>query len=121
MLRFHKFTIGYAWCSDYGCSDKKEEFDTLIKYSPCHNINKDKQYPPLLLTTADHDDRVTPLHSYKYIAELQHTHPNNPQPLLVRIEVKAGHGSSMPLSKRIAETADVYAFICKALNIKAKF
>jgi prolyl oligopeptidase len=72
MLRFHKFTIGSYWVSDFGCSDNKEQFDYMIKYSPLHTINKEKEYPHVLLVTADHDDRVVPSHSYKYIAELQH-------------------------------------------------
>lgn len=124
MLRFHKFTIGYAWTSDYGCADNPDEFATLIKYSPVHNINPNITYPALLLTTADHDDRVSPLHSYKYISNLQYLVGKNEKqiaPLLIRIEVKAGHGASTPLSKRIAETADVYAFMAKTLNITCKW
>jgi len=121
MLRFHKFTIGYAWCSDYGCADKKEDFEYLYKYSPLHNINTAQPYPAVLLTTADHDDRVVPLHSFKYMAELQHQVGNKPEqkaPLLIRVEVKAGHGAGKPLSKQIEETSDVFGFIAKNLDIK---
>jgi len=123
MLRFHKFTIGYAWCSDYGSSDKKDQFETLIKYSPLHNIRKGKADPPVLLLTADHDDRVVPLHSYKYIATLQYTlgkEKYQRAPLLIRIEVKAGHGAGKPLDKSIEEISDIYGFIAKSLGVKFK-
>jgi len=121
MLRFHKFTIGYAWCSDYGCADKKEEFDALYAYSPLVNIPKDigeYQYPCYMATTADHDDRVSPLHSFKFVAELQHRLGGNDKqtnPLLIRIEVKSGHGSSS-LTKGIEIRADTMAFIVKCLG-----
>ena len=120
MLRFHKFTIGYAWCSDFGNPDEsEEEFKALYKISPVHNVPKGVQLPPLMLTTADHDDRVSPLHSYKYIAALQHElGESNKAPLLIRIDVKAGHGAGKPLSKRIKESADVYGFIAKSLGLK---
>jgi len=121
MLRFHKFTIGYAWCSDYGCADKEEDFKYLIKYSPVHNVNKGKEYPALLLLTSDHDDRVVPLHSYKYISEVQHQLGNEPyqkNPLVVRIEVKAGHGHGKPLEKNLEEYADIYAFVAKYTGAK---
>jgi prolyl oligopeptidase len=119
MLRFHKFTIGYAWMSEYGNPDKKEDFETLIKYSPLHNVATDKPYPSVLLTTADHDDRVVPLHSFKFISELQYrvgSQPFQKRPLLIRIETKAGHGAGKPLAKIIEEYADVYAFIADALG-----
>src|SRR3546814_4493534 len=116
MLKFHKFTIGYAWCSDYGCSEgSKEEFDTLYAYSPIHNIRPNTvEYPATLVLTADHDDRVVPLHSYKYIATLQHvigTRQDQRKPLLISIETKAGHGAGKPTSKLLGEAADICAFI----------
>jgi prolyl oligopeptidase len=117
MLRFHKFTIGYAWCSDYGSADNKDEFEYLIKYSPYHTIEKGKPFPATLLTTADHDDRVVPLHSFKYISELQYklgSEPYQTSPLLIRIECKAGHGAGKPLAKTIEEQSDVIGFIAKA-------
>jgi len=121
MLRFHKFTIGWAWCSDYGSSDNPEHFKFLIKYSPLHTITKGKQYPAMLLCTADHDDRVVPLHSFKYTAELQHQvggqdHQGNP--LLIRIDTKAGHGRGKSLEKQFLEAADNYSFLGFYLGAK---
>jgi prolyl oligopeptidase len=117
MLRFHKFTIGHHWCSDYGCSDKKDNFEYLIKYSPLHTV-KDQQYPSVLITTSDHDDRVVPLHSFKFAAELQHTAgAKNKRPLLIRIETKAGHGAGKPLTKVIEETVDTLVFVAKELEL----
>ncbi|KAK3843576.1 MAG: prolyl endopeptidase-like protein [Linnemannia gamsii] len=120
MLRFHKFTIGHAWQSDYGFpDDKPEDFQTLLKYSPVHNVRKDVSYPPFALFTSDHDDRVVPLHSFKLIAELQHTAgPVTNNPLVIRIETKAGHGAGKPIAKRIAETTDKIAFIANAIGAK---
>jgi len=117
MLRFHKFTIGHFWCADFGCSEKEGGFDYLIKYSPLHNI-KEQKYPAMLVTTADHDDRVVPLHSFKYVAELQHVAGNVPdqRPLLIRIDVNAGHGAGKPTSMIIQEVADVQGFIAKFTN-----
>jgi len=114
MLRFHKFTIGYAWCSDYGCADKPEQFQYLIKYSPLHNVKKGAPYPAIMITTGDHDDRVVPLHSFKFAAELQHqlgTESYQINPLIVRIDRKAGHGAGKPMDKVIEEAADTYAFL----------
>jgi len=125
MLRFHKFTIGYCWCSDYGSSEDKDktQFDALCKYSPCHTIKVEppRPFPAVLLTTADHDDRVVPAHSFKYAALLQYYLGSKPwqrDPLLIRIEMKAGHGGGKPLSKQIEEQADIYAFIAKALRLQ---
>ena len=95
MLRFHKFTIGWAWTSDYGSSETKEDFDVLYKYSPLHNLKPGTAYPATLVTTADHDDRVVPAHSFKFAAALQAAH-KGPNPVLIRIETKAGHGAGKP-------------------------
>lgn len=121
MLRFHKFTIGSAWTSDYGCSDNSEDFKYLIKYSPYHNIQYDTNYPAILVTTSDHDDRVVPLHSFKYTAQLQYVlskNKNQENPCLIRIETKAGHGAGKPTSKVLDEYADIYSFIANALNLE---
>jgi prolyl oligopeptidase len=117
MLRFHKFTIGWAWKSDYGSSETKEGFDLLIRYSPLHNIKPGVKYPPTLVTTADHDDRVVPAHSHKFIATLQAAQAG-PAPVLTRIETKAGHGAGKPTDKIIAELADEWAFLLKSLGMK---
>ena len=102
MLRFHRFTVGHFWCSDFGCADKDGGIDYLIKYSPLHTI-KAQKYPSMLICTADHDDRVVPLHTFKYMAELQHTasEVEGQRPLLTRIDVNAGHGAGMPTEKVI--------------------
>jgi prolyl oligopeptidase len=110
MLRYHKFTIGWAWAVEYGRSDKKEQFDYLVKYSPLHNIKKGIRYPATMVTTADHDDRVVPAHSFKYAATLQE-HNDGTNPTLIRIESKAGHGAGKPTSKQIEEAADMWSFI----------
>jgi prolyl oligopeptidase len=120
MLRFHKFTIGWAWTNDYGSSDSKEEFEYLLKYSPLHNIQPGVNYPATLVTTADHDDRVVPAHSYKYIAELQKNHVGN-NPVLIRIETQAGHGAGKPVSKIIDEAADVQSFLMYHLGMKPSY
>ena len=149
--------IGHFWTKDFGSSDDSDAFQYLLRTSPVHNVQSDKPYPAVLLTTGDHDDRVVPLHSYKYIAALQHAWDGNAaqeQPLLIRIEKKAGqldrtatnlcvcltmcssppltlllmpfvccsgHGAGMPLAKRMAEQADVYAFISKACGVKLQW
>jgi prolyl oligopeptidase len=114
MLRFQKFTIGWAWQSDYGSSDTPEGFHYLIKYSPLHNIKINSCYPPTLVTTGDHDDRVVPGHSFKFAATLQAAQGCT-YPVLIRIETKAGHGSGKPITKVIEEESDVLAFMWDAI------
>jgi len=116
MLRYHKFTIGWAWAGDYGTSEDSIQFNNLIKYSPIHNIKENIEYPSVLVTTADHDDRVVPAHSFKYIATLQEKYKGN-NPVLIRIETKAGHGGGMPVSKQIDEYTDIWSFIFYNLGI----
>jgi prolyl oligopeptidase len=115
MLRFHKFTIGWAWESDYGSSDTREGFEYLIKYSPLQNVKPGTCYPPTLVTTGDHDDRVVPGHSFKFAATLQAAQ-GCPNPVLIRIETKAGHGSGKPISKVIGEQSDILAFMWNAVG-----
>lgn len=116
MVRFPKFTIGWAWTSDYGSPDNTEEFKALYKYSPLHNIKPGTKYPATLVTTSDHDDRVYPAHSFKYAATLQEAQAGN-APILIRIETKAGHGAGKPTSKVIQEQADIYGFLMKNLGM----
>ncbi|AOW99480.1 S9 family peptidase [Moorena producens PAL-8-15-08-1] len=117
MLRFHKFTIGWAWCSDFGSPDNPEEFKALYAYSPLHNLKPGTAYPATLITTADHDDRVVPAHSFKFAAALQEAHEGE-QPVLIRIETKAGHGAGKPTSKIIEEIADKWAFLVRRLEVE---
>ena len=117
MLRFQKFTIGWAWTSDYGSSENKNDFPFLYAYSPLHHIAKGCCYPPTLITTADHDDRVVPAHSFKFAATLQAAQGCD-KPTLIRIETKAGHGAGKPTTKIIEETADRWAFLVKELGMK---
>jgi prolyl oligopeptidase len=119
MLRFHKFTIGWAWVPEYGSSDKPDEFKTLFAYSPLHNIRDKVAYPPVMVMTADHDDRVVPAHSFKYAATLQAA-DTGAAPKIIRIETRAGHGAGTPTSKIIEERSDVLAFLAHALNIGKK-
>ncbi len=116
MLRFHKFTAGRYWTSDYGSPDNPEEFAAIYKYSPLHNLKKGAKYPAVLVTTADHDDRVVPAHSFKYAATLQESQGGD-APVLIRIETKAGHGAGKPTSKQIEEIADIYGFLMKNLGM----
>ena len=118
MLRFQKFTIGWAWVSDYGSSDNADEFKALYAYSPLHNIKPGTAYPPTMITTADHDDRVWPGHSFKFAAAMQAAQEGS-NPILIRIETKAGHGAGKPTSKVIEEIADRWAFLIKTLDMKS--
>jgi prolyl oligopeptidase len=119
MLRFHKFTIGWAWVPEYGSSDNKEQFDFLIKYSPLHNIKKGTDYPATMITTADHDDRVFPAHSFKYAATLQENNSGK-NPTLIRIETKVGHGAGTSTSKSIELITDIYSFMFYNMGITPK-
>jgi prolyl oligopeptidase len=117
MLRFHKFTIGWAWTSEYGSPDDAEDFKVLHAYSPLHNLKKGTAYPATLITTADHDDRVVPAHSFKFAAALQAAHDGD-APVLIRIETKAGHGAGKPTAKIIEESADRWAFLLRVLKME---
>lgn len=118
MLRYHKFTIGWNWASDYGTSeDSKEMFEYLLGYSPLHNLKPGTAYPATLVTTADHDDRVVPAHSFKFAATLQECHKGT-APVIIRIDTKAGHGGGKPLSKTLEEQADIYSFILYNMGLK---
>ena len=117
MLRFPKFTIGWAWTSDYGSPDNPEEFKALYAYSPYHNVKPGTKYPATLVTTADHDDRVFPAHSFKYTAAMQAAQVGD-APVLIRIETKAGHGAGKPTAKIIQEQADLYGFLYKNLGMQ---
>ncbi|KAJ3681935.1 hypothetical protein LUZ60_014508 [Juncus effusus] len=130
MLRFHKFTVGHAWTSEFGCADNEEDFHSIYKYSPLHNVTRpweksgdfSSQYPPIMLLTADHDDRVVPLHSLKLLATMQYklcaSVENSPQtnPVIGRIDQKAGHGGGRPTKKVIENAADRYSFMAKVLG-----
>ncbi|GAA5902303.1 hypothetical protein JCM6882_000496 [Rhodosporidiobolus microsporus] len=119
MLRFQRFTIGRAWVSDYGTSDEPEGFDYLYAYSPLHNVNPAKKpYPPTMLLTADHDDRVVPLHSFKHAAEMQYQLPDNPNPLLLRVDTKSGHGAGKSTEKKIEEAVDKYGFVAQSMGLE---
>ncbi len=119
MLRYHKFTIGWNWKPDYGSSDDEEEFKAIYKYSPLHNIREGVNYPATLITTADHDDRVVPAHSFKYAATLQEKYRGD-NPILIRIQTRSGHGASST-TKAIEETADIYSFIFYNLGTTPKY
>ncbi|KAG5642611.1 hypothetical protein DXG03_002481 [Asterophora parasitica] len=117
LLKFHKFTIGKAWTSDYGDPDEPKDFDFIYPLSPLHNVPTDRTLPPTLLLTADHDDRVVPMHSFKHAATLQHTLPHNPHPLLLRVDKKSGHGAGKSTEKRIKEAADKWGFVAQSLGL----
>ncbi|MGB3513565.1 MAG: prolyl oligopeptidase family serine peptidase [Microcoleaceae cyanobacterium] len=117
MLRFHKFTIGWAWVADFGSPDNSEEFKALSAYSPLHNLQPKTSYPATLVTTADHDDRVVPAHSFKFISALQEAHIGD-NPVLIRIETKAGHGAGKPTMKIIEEITDEFAFLLRNFEIE---
>jgi prolyl oligopeptidase len=118
MLRFHKFTAGQFWRDEYGSADDAEEFKALFAYSPYHNIKQGTKYPPTLITTADTDDRVVPMHSFKFGAAMQRAQAGD-APILLRIESRAGHGAGTPISKQIELTADRWAFLVKTLGMEA--
>jgi prolyl oligopeptidase len=117
MLRFVKFTIGWAWVSDYGSPENADEFKALYAYSPYHNLKKGTRYPATLVTTSDHDDRVVPAHSFKFAAALQAAQAPDGPPVLIRVETRAGHGAGKPTAKIIDEVADSYAFLVKSLGV----
>ena len=117
MLRFHKFTIGWAWVSEFGSSDDPGQFAVLRKYSPLHNLVSGTRYPAVMVTTADHDDRVVPAHSFKFAAALQEAQAGE-APTLIRIETRAGHGAGTPTTKQIEKLADAYAFLVRTLKME---
>lgn len=123
MLRYHKFTIGWSWSKEYGTSDDSTSFNNLIKYSPLHTIKKNVNHPATLVTTADHDDRVVPAHSFKYTAALQEAQSQvkGANPVLIRVDVKAGHGAGKPMTKIMDELADVYAFMFYNMGFTPKY
>lgn len=121
MLRYHKFTIGWAWAGEYGDSEESQEsFENLYAYSPLHNIKEDVEYPATLVTTADHDDRVVPAHSFKFISELQAKQAGE-EPVLIRVDVNAGHGAGKPISKSIEEWADIWSFVLWNTHAETNF
>lgn len=119
MLRYHKFTIGWAWAVEYGRSDSADAFNYLSKYSPLHNLKPGVSYPATIVTTADHDDRVVPAHSFKFAAALQAAQAGT-NPTVIRIESKAGHGAGKPTSKQIEEATDIWSFTMYNLGMNYK-
>lgn len=124
MLRYHKFTIGQAWSSDYGNPDEKQHFENLLRYSPLHNVHTprspEEEYPATLIVTADHDDRVSPLHSLKFASALHEAVRGSPfqkKPILLRVYQKSGHGAGKPVAKLIEESTDNLVFMLKTLTI----
>jgi len=121
MLRYHKFTIGRYWATDYGTSEDNEEmFKYLLGYSPVHTVKADVEYPAIMVTTGDHDDRVVPAHSFKYAATLQNKYKGN-NPVLIRIETDAGHGAGKPTEKIIEEYSDIYSFMFYNLGVNPEY
>ncbi len=120
MLKYHKFTIGWGWAVEYGSSDNKEQFDYLLKYSPLHNVKAGVNYPATMIMTADHDDRVVPAHSFKFAAEMQSKQAANGNPILIRIDSKAGHGAGKPTTKLIEDAADMWSFVLWNLGVTYK-
>jgi prolyl oligopeptidase len=116
MLRYHKFTIGWAWATDYGTSANEVEYKNLIQYSPLHNL-KPQSYPATMVVTGDHDDRVVPAHSFKFAATLQ-ANQQGKEPALIRIDVNAGHGAGKPTAKQIDEWTDIWSFVMYNLGMK---
>jgi len=116
MLRFREFTVGKAWEADYGSVDTEDEFKALLAYSPYHNVRTKVDYPPTLILTSDHDDRVFPAHSFKFAAAMQNADPNG-NPILIRIDLRAGHGGGKPVAKRVEEWADIYSFVFNAMGL----
>jgi prolyl oligopeptidase len=116
MLRFREFTVGKGWEADYGSVDNEDEFKALRAYSPLHNVQPNVAYPATLILTGDHDDRVFPAHSFKFAAAMQNADPYG-KPILIRIDLRAGHGAGKPVSKRVEETADVYSFVRSAMGL----
>ena len=120
MLRFHEYTIGWAWITEYGTSEDSVQFNNLLSYSPLHNLKDGVKYPATLVTTSDHDDRVVPMHSYKYIATLQEKHVGD-APVLLRVETNTGHGFGKPLNKIIDVEADKWSFIFYNLGVNPSY
>ena len=120
MLRFNKFTIGWAWESDYGSPQDPAQFEALRAYSPLHNLHEGTAYPATLVYTADHDDRVVPGHSYKFAAALQHAQGGD-APVMIRIDTKSGHGAGKPTAKQIEEWTDLWGFALAALGAEPRF
>jgi prolyl oligopeptidase len=120
MLRYHLFTIGRFWAGDYGTVENEEQFHALRAYSPVHNTVAGTEYPATLVVTADHDDRVVPAHSFKFAAALQAAQGGN-DPVMIRIETRAGHGGGMPTSMQIEQSADEFAFLARALDMEISF
>ena len=120
MLKYHKFTVGWGWVPEYGSSDDPEHFENLLSYSPLHNLKDGTNYPATMVTTADHDDRVVPAHSFKFAARLQEAHAGT-NPVIIRIETDAGHGAGKPTSKIIDEQADIWSFFFQNTNATVKY